>query len=209
MNRVIISDHPLVQHKLSILRDRDTNVRDFRELCAELSMLLAFEAMRDLPLEEAEIMTPVAPARVRILAGKKLALVGVLRAGLVMVDGLLNLVPNARVGHIGLYRDHETLQPVEYFKKLPSDIGEREVFLLDPMLATGGSAAAALTILKEAGARHIKLLCIIGAPEGIAKVREDHEDVDIILAGLDEQLNEQGYIVPGLGDAGDRIYGTR
>lgn len=209
MNRVIISDHPLVQHKLSILRDRDTNVRDFRELCAELSMLLAFEAMRDLPLEEAEIMTPVAPARVRMLAGKKLALVGVLRAGLVMVDGLLNLVPNARVGHIGLYRDHETLQPVEYFKKLPSDIGEREVFLLDPMLATGGSAAAALTILKEAGARHIKLLCIIGAPEGIAKVREDHEDVDIILAGLDEQLNEQGYIVPGLGDAGDRIYGTR
>ena len=209
MNRVIISDHPLVQHKLSILRDRDTNVRDFRELCAELSMLLAFEAMRDLPLEEAEIMTPVAPARVRMLAGKKLALVGVLRAGLVMVDGLLNLVPNARVGHIGLYRDHETLQPVEYFKKLPSDIGEREVFLLDPMLATGGSAAAALTILKEAGARHIKLLCIIGAPEGIAKVREDHEDVDIILAGLDERLNEQGYIVPGLGDAGDRIYGTR
>ncbi len=209
MNKVIVSDHPLVQHKLSMLRDRNTSVRDFRLLCTELSMLLAFEAMRDLPLEDAEVDTPVARARVKVLAGKKLALVGVLRAGLVMVDGLLNLVPNARVGHIGLYRDHETLQPVEYFKKLPGDIGERDVFVLDPMLATGGSAAAALTILKEAGARHIKLLCIIGAPEGIARVRQDHDDVDIILAGLDEKLNEHGYIVPGLGDAGDRIYGTR
>ena len=209
VNNVIVSDHPLVQHKLSILRDRETSVRDFRELCAELSMLLAFEAMRDLPLEDARVETPVASADVRILAGKKLALVGVLRAGLVMVDGLLNLVPNARVGHIGLYRDQETLQPVEYFRKLPGDIDEREVFVLDPMLATGGSAAAALSILKEAGARHIKLLCIIGSPEGIARVREDHEDVDIILAGLDGGLNEKGYIVPGLGDAGDRIYGTR
>ncbi len=209
MKNVIVSDHPLVQHKLSILRDVNTSVRDFRELCAELSMLLAFEAMRDLPLEDAEVQTPVAKADVRVLAGKKLALVGVLRAGLVMVDGLLNLVPNARVGHIGLYRDHETLQPVEYFRKLPGDISERSVFVLDPMLATGGSAAAALTILKEAGARSIKLLCIIGAPEGVARVREAHADVDIILAGLDGGLNEQGYIVPGLGDAGDRIYGTR
>ena len=209
MKNVIVSDHPLVQHKLSILRDVNTSVRDFRELCAELSMLLAFEAMRDLPLEDAEVQTPVAKADVRVLAGKKLALVGVLRAGLVMVDGLLNLVPNARVGHIGLYRDHETLQPVEYFRKLPGDINERSVFVLDPMLATGGSAAAALTILKEAGARSIKLLCIIGAPEGVARVREAHDDVDIILAGLDGGLNEQGYIVPGLGDAGDRIYGTR
>src|SRR5690625_3330561 len=205
MNRVIISDHPLVQHKLSIVRDRDTNVRDFRELCAELSMLLAFEAMRDLPLEEAEIMTPVAPARVRILAGKKLALVGVLRAGLVMGDGLLNLVPNARVGHTGQYRDHETLQPVEYFKKLPSDIGEREAFLLVPQLATPESATAAMTIKKEDGAGHTKLLGIIGEQEGLAKVREDQNDDDIIHPCLDEQMNEQGYNVPGLGDAMDRI----
>lgn len=209
MDRVLVSDHPLVQHKLSTLRDVNTSVRDFRELSAELSMLLAFEAMRDLQLEETEIMTPVAPARVNVLAGKKMALVGILRAGLVMVDGLLTLVPNARVGHIGLYRDEQTLQPVEYFRKLPSDIGERDAFLLDPMLATGGSASAAISILKDAGARSVKLLCIIGAPEGIAKVRELHEDVDIILAGLDSHLNERGYIVPGLGDAGDRIYGTR
>lgn len=209
MDRVLVSDHPLVQHKLSTLRDVNTSVRDFRELSAELSMLLAFEAMRDLQLEETEIMTPVAPARVNVLAGKKLALVGILRAGLVMVDGLLTLVPNARVGHIGLYRDEQTLQPVEYFRKLPSDISERDAFLLDPMLATGGSASAAISILKDAGARSVKLLCIIGAPEGIAKVRELHDDVDIILAGLDSHLNEQGYIVPGLGDAGDRIYGTR
>jgi uracil phosphoribosyltransferase len=209
MDRVVVSDHPLVQHKLSILRDVNTSVRDFRELSAELSMLLAFEAMRDLPLEETEITTPVATARVNVLAGKKLALIGILRAGLVMVDGLLRLVPNARVGHIGLYRDEKTLQPVEYFRKLPSDIGERDAFVLDPMLATGGSASAAITILKEAGARSVKLLCIIGAPEGIAKVRELHGDVDIILAGLDSHLNAQGYIVPGLGDAGDRIYGTR
>lgn len=209
MDRVLVSDHPLVQHKLSTLRDVNTSVKDFRELSAELSMLLAFEAMRDLQLEETEIMTPVAPARVNVLAGKKLALVGILRAGLVMVDGLLTLVPNARVGHIGLYRDEQTLQPVEYFRKLPSDISERDAFLLDPMLATGGSASAAISILKEAGARSVKLLCIIGAPEGIAKVRELHQDVDIILAGLDSHLNEQGYIVPGLGDAGDRIYGTR
>jgi uracil phosphoribosyltransferase len=209
MDRVLVSDHPLVQHKLSTLRDVNTSVKDFRELSAELSMLLAFEAMRDLQLEETEIMTPVAPARVNVLAGKKLALVGILRAGLVMVDGLLTLVPNARVGHIGLYRDEQTLQPVEYFRKLPSDISERDAFLLDPMLVTGGSASAAISILKEAGARSVKLLCIIGAPEGIAKVRELHQDVDIILAGLDSHLNGQGYIVPGLGDAGDRIYGTR
>jgi uracil phosphoribosyltransferase len=209
MDRVVVSDHPLVQHKLSILRDVNTSVRDFRQMSAELSMLLAFEAMRDLPLEETEITTPVATARVNVLAGKKLALIGILRAGLVMVDGLLRLVPNARVGHIGLYRDEKTLQPVEYFRKLPSDIGERDAFVLDPMLATGGSASAAITILKEAGARSVKLLCIIGAPEGIAKVRELHGDVDIILAGLDSHLNAQGYIGPGLGDAGDRIYGTR
>ena len=209
MERVRVIDHPLVQHKLSILRDRETGVRDFRALCTEVSMLMAFEAMRDLPTDDAVVQTPVAPANVKRLTGKKLALVAILRAGLVMVDGLLTLVPSARVGHIGLYRDHETLEPVEYYKKLPPDIAERDVFLLDPMLATGGSAAAAITVLKEAGARSIRLLCILGAPEGIAAVHGEHPDVEIILAARDERLNEKGYIVPGLGDAGDRIYGTR
>ncbi|MEX2535674.1 MAG: uracil phosphoribosyltransferase [Trueperaceae bacterium] len=209
MERVRVIDHPLVQHKLSILRDRDTAVRDFRALCTEVSMLMAFEAMRDLPLADAIVETPVAPAAVKRLTGKKLALVAILRAGLVMVDGLLTLVPSARVGHIGLYRDPTTLKPVEYYKKLPSDIAERDVFLLDPMLATGGSAAAAITVVKELGARSVRLLCILGAPEGIATVHKDHPDVEIILAARDERLNEKGYIVPGLGDAGDRIYGTR
>ena len=209
MEQVRVIDHPLVQHKLSILRDRQTGVRDFRALCTELSMLMAFEAMRDLPLDDAVVQTPVAAAKVKRLTGKKLALVGILRAGLVMVDGLLTLVPTARVGHIGLYRDPETLKPVEYYKKMPSDIAERDVFLLDPMLATGGSAAAAITILKGLGARSVRLLCILGAPEGIAAVHQDHPDVEIILAARDERLNEKGYIVPGLGDAGDRIYGTR
>lgn len=209
MEQVHVIDHPLVQHKLSILRDANTNVRDFRMLCTEISMLMAFEAMRDLPLAEGTVDTPVAPARVRRLAGKKLALVAILRAGLVMVDGLLTLVPNARVGHIGLYRDPETLKPVEYYKKLPSDISERDVFLLDPMLATGGSAAAAISVLKGQGAKDVRLLCLLGAPEGIAAVHRDHPEVGIILAACDERLNEKGYIVPGLGDAGDRIYGTR
>jgi len=206
---VTVIDHPLIQHKLSLLRDQDTNVRDFRALCTEISMLMAFEAMRDLPLDEAVVKTPVAPAAVKRLAGKKLALVGILRAGLVMVDGILSLVPSARVGHIGLYRDPKTLEPVEYYKKLPSDIAERDAFLLDPMLATGGSAEAAITILEELGARNIRLLCIIGAPEGIALVERTHPTVEIILAARDERLNDKGYIVPGLGDAGDRIYGTR
>ena len=209
MNQVLVIDHPLVQHKLSILRDRETTVRDFRELCAEISMLMAFDAMRDLTLDEAVVQTPVAPAKVKRLSGKKLALIGILRAGLVMVDGLLTLVPNARVGHIGLYRDPETLKPVEYYRKLPSDISERDVFVLDPMLATGGSAAAAITLLKREGAHHIRLLCILGAPEGIATVHAEHPDVGIILAARDERLDEKGFIVPGLGDAGDRIYGTR
>jgi uracil phosphoribosyltransferase len=206
---VTVIDHPLIQHKLSILRDRETTVRDFRELCTEITMLMAFEAMRDLPLEDAVVETPVAPAHVKRLAGKKLALVGILRAGLVMVDGILGLVPNARVGHIGLYRDPETLKPVEYYTKLPGDIADRQVFLLDPMLATGGSAAKAVEALQADGARSIKLLCIIGAPEGIEVVERAHPDLDIILAARDERLNEHGYIVPGLGDAGDRIYGTR
>ena len=206
---VTVIDHPLVQHKLSLLRDRTTDVRDFRELCQELSMLMAFEAMRDLTVEPVTIQTPVAEAKTARLSGKKLALVAILRAGLVMVDGILTLVPTARVGHIGLYRDPETLEPVEYYNKLPSDIAERDVFLLDPMLATGGSAAAAITILKNLGAARIRLLCILGAPEGIAAVQDAHPDVEIILAAQDERLNDHGYIVPGLGDAGDRIYGTR
>ena len=206
---VTVIDHPLIQHKLSLLRDGATNVRDFRALCTEVSMLMAFEAMRELPLEPVTVATPVAPAEVRKLSGKKLALVCVLRAGLVMVDGILNLVPNARVGHIGLYRDPETLEPVEYYQKLPPDIAERDVFLLDPMLATGGSAAASIDVLKASGAKHIRLLCIIAAPEGIKAVHDEHPEVEIILAAQDEKLNEHGYIVPGLGDAGDRIYGTR
>jgi uracil phosphoribosyltransferase len=209
MQNVTVMDHPLIQHKLSILRDEATPVRDFRSLCTEITMLMAFEAMRELPLEDAVVKTPVAPANVKRLAGKKLALVAILRAGLIMADGILNLVPNARVGHIGLYRDHDTLQPVEYFKKVPSDIAERDVFVLDPMLATGGSAVAAITILKDLGVKNLKLLCIIGVPEGIKAVHDTHPDAHIILAALDERLNEKGYIVPGLGDAGDRIYGTK
>lgn len=206
---VTVLDHPLIQHKLSVLRDESTSVRDFRSLCTEITMLMAFEAMRDLTLEPAVVKTPVAPANVQRLAGKKLALVAILRAGLIMADGILNLVPNARVGHIGLYRDHDTLKPVEYFRKVPSDIAERDVFVLDPMLATGGSAVAAITILKNLGVKNLKLLCIIGAPEGVKAVHDVHPDTHIILAALDERLNEKGYIVPGLGDAGDRIYGTK
>jgi len=206
---VTVVDHPLVQHKLSILRDRDTSVREFRALCAEISMLMAFDAMRSLPLEDAVVETPVASARVRRLAGKKLALVAILRAGLVMADGILTLVPAARVGHVGMYRDETTLEPVRYFLKLPSDIEEREVFVLDPMLATGGSAVAALDLLLEHGVRQPRLLCILAAPEGVARVQAAHPDVEIILAAQDERLDERGFIVPGLGDAGDRIYGTR
>jgi len=206
---VTVIDHPLIQHKLAVMRDAETNVRDFRALCTEVSMLMAFDAMRDLELEDGVVTTPVGVAKVKRLAGKKLALVAILRAGLVMVDGILSMVPTARVGHIGLYRDPETLKPVRYYVKLPNDIAERDTFLLDPMLATGGSAVAAIDLLKEAGAQRIRLLCIIGAPEGIEVVTSAHPDVDIILAAKDERLNEHGYIVPGLGDAGDRIYGTR
>lgn len=206
---VTVIEHPLIQHKLAVMRDRDTNVRDFRALCTEVSMLMAFDAMRDLELEDGVVDTPVAEARVKRLAGKKLALVAILRAGLVMVDGILNMVPTARVGHVGLYRDPQTLKPVRYYVKLPKDIDERDTFVLDPMLATGGSAVAAIDLLKEAGASRIRLLCIIAAPEGIDAVSAAHPDVDIILAARDERLNDHGYIVPGLGDAGDRIYGTR
>ena len=206
---VTVIEHPLIQHKIAVMRDAETNVRDFRALCTEVSMLMAFDAMRDLELEEDVVDTPGAEARVKRLAGKKLALVAILRAGLVMVDGILSMVPTARVGHVGLYRDPETLKPVRYYVKLPNDIDERDTFLLDPMLATGGSAVAAIDLLKEAGASRIRLLCIIGAPEGIEAVTAAHPDVDIILAARDERLNDHGYIVPGLGDAGDRIYGTR
>ena len=209
MNNLTVMDHPLIQHKLSILRDKNTSVRDFRALATEITMLMAFEAMRDLPLEDAEVETPLQVAKVKRLAGKKLAIVPILRAGLIMVDGILNLVPNARVGHIGLYRDHDTLKPVEYYKKLPNDISERDVFVLDPMLATGGSATAALDFLKADGIKNMKLLCIIGAPEGVKAVQAAHPDVSILLAGLDDRLNDVGYILPGLGDAGDRIYGTK
>ncbi|WP_456409937.1 uracil phosphoribosyltransferase [Oceanithermus sp.] len=207
--KVTTVDHPLVQHKLALIRDKSTGSKDFRELMAEVSMLMAYEATRDLELEQTIVETPVAPARVKVLAGKKLALVAILRAGLVMVDGILRLIPAARVGHIGLYRDPETLEPTQYYAKLPPDIAERRVFLTDPMLATGGSAAQAIHVLKEHGATQIKLMSIIAAPEGIERVMKTHPDVDICVAAVDERLNEHGYIVPGLGDAGDRIYGTK
>jgi uracil phosphoribosyltransferase len=209
MGKVTVFDHPLIQHKLSIMRDKDTSVKEFRELVSEVAMLMCYEATRDLPLEEVEIETPVAKAKVNRLSGKKLAVVPILRAGLGMVDGMLTMIPSAKVGHIGLFRDPETLLPVKYYCKMPKDIAERDVIIVDPMLATGGSATAAITFLKEYGCKHIKLMSIIGAPEGIKKVQEEHPDVDIFVAAEDEKLNEHGYIVPGLGDAGDRIFGTK
>ena len=209
MSTVYVFDHPLIQHKLSILRDKSTSVKEFRELISEIAMLMCYEATRDLPLEEIDVETPVAVAKCRRIAGKKLAVVPILRAGLGMVDGMVSMMPNVKVGHIGLYRDPETLDPVKYYFKMPPDITERDVIVVDPMLATGGSASAAITFLKEAGVQHVKLMSIIGAPEGIAKMQEDHPDVDIFVAAEDEHLNDHGYIVPGLGDAGDRIFGTK
>jgi uracil phosphoribosyltransferase len=206
---VTIITHPLIQHKLTILRDIDTGVKMFREVVGEMSMLMCYEAMRDLPLEDVKIMTPVAEANVKALAGKKLALVPILRAGLGMVDGILSLIPSAKVAHIGLYRDPETLQPVEYYCKMPPDIMERGCFILDPMLATGGTAAAAAQFLKDAGARSIKLLTLLSAPPGVEKMETAHPDVEIITCAIDSHLNDHGYIVPGLGDAGDRIFGTK
>ena len=205
----MILDHPLVQHKVSHLRDRNTGTKEFKELVSELAMLLCYEATRDLPTEEVEIETPVAIAKTRVLSGRKLALVPILRAGLGMVDGMLTLLPAAKVGHIGLYRNEETLEPVEYYCKLPSDIAERDVMVLDPMLATGGSAVDAIAQIKKRGAKSIKFLAIIAAPEGLERLHTTHPDVDIYVAALDEKLNENGYIVPGLGDAGDRIFGTK
>ena len=208
-NMVHIFDHPLIQHKLAILRDERTGVKEFREIVSEIATLMCYEATRDLPTEEVTIKTPVATGTFRTLAGKKLAIVPVLRAGLGMVDGILTLIPSAKVGHIGLYRDPDTLEPVEYYCKMPTDIAEREVIILDPMLATGGSASAAIQFIKNYEVKHIKLMNIIAAPEGIERVHHDHPDVDIYCAALDEKLNDHGYIVPGLGDAGDRIFGTK
>ena len=209
MSKVCVFDHPLIQHKLSILRDEKTSVKEFRELVSEIAMLMCYESTRDLPLEEIDVKTPVAVAKCHRIAGKKLAIVPILRAGLGMVDGMVSMMPNVKVGHIGLFRDPETLQPVNYYFKMPADISERDVIVVDPMLATGGSASAAITFLKEAGAQHIKLMSIIGAPEGVERMQKDHPDVDIFVAALDDHLNDHGYIVPGLGDAGDRIFGTK
>ena len=206
---VHIFDHPLIQHKLAILRDERTGVKEFREIVSEIATLMCYEATRDLPTEEVTIKTPVATGTFRALAGKKLAIVPVLRAGLGMVDGILTLIPSAKVGHIGLYRDPDTLEPVEYYCKMPTDIAERDVIILDPMLATGGSASAAIQFIKNYDVKHIKLMNIIAAPEGVERIRKDHPDVEIYCAALDEKLNEHGYIVPGLGYAGDRIFGTK
>lgn len=209
MSKTMIMDHPLVQHKVSLLRNKNTGTKEFKELVCELATLLCYEATRDLPTEEVEIETPIAVAKTRMLSGRKLALVPILRAGLGMVDGMLALIPAAKVGHIGMYRNEETLEPVEYYCKLPVDAQNRELLVLDPMLATGGSASAAIGFLKQRGCNHIRLVNLIAAPEGIARVQKDHPDVDIYVAGLDEKLNDHGYIVPGLGDAGDRLFGTK
>ena len=209
MSKPVILDHPLIQHKISLLRDKNTGSKDFRELVAEIATLMCYEATRDLPLKEVEIETPVAIAKTKVISGRKLAFVPILRAGLGMVEGMLSLVPAAKVGHIGLYRDPETFVPHEYHCKLPPDISKREVIVLDPMLATGGSAIDAIKLLKDKGVVNIKFLCIIAAPEGLKALCEAHPDVQIYAASLDEKLNEHKYIVPGLGDAGDRIFGTK
>lgn len=209
MSKLQVLDHPLIQHKLSLIRDEKTGSKEFRELVEEVAMLMAYEVTRDFPLQEIEVKTPVALAKSKVLAGRKVGLVPILRAGLGMVDGMLRLIPAAKVGHVGLYRDPETLLPVEYYCKLPSDIAERDLIVIDPMLATGGSAKAAIMFLKNRGAKNIKLMCLIAAPEGILAVQNAHADVDIFVAAVDECLNDHGYIVPGLGDAGDRLFGTK
>ena len=209
MSSFHLVDHPLIQHKLTIMRDKNTPSKDFRTLLDEIAMLMGYEVTRNLPLKDVEIETPICKTTMKMIAGKKLAIVPILRAGLGMVDGLLKLVPVARVGHIGLYRDHDTHQPVEYYCKMPSDISERFVIVVDPMLATGGSASDALTMVKKRGAKNIVLMCLVAAPEGVEKVLADHPDVDIYCAALDEKLNEDAYIIPGLGDAGDRIFGIK
>lgn len=209
MSTVHIIDHPLIQHKLSIIRAQDTGAKEFRELVEEVSMLMAYEVTRNFPLEEIEVETPVAQARCKTIAGKKIAVIPILRAGLGMVEGILKLIPTAKVGHIGVYRDPETLNPIEYFCKLPTDIVDRELIIVDPMLATGGSAVAGIQFLKQRGATQIRLMCLIAAPEGVQNVQAKHPDVDIYVAAVDDRLNSHGYIIPGLGDAGDRLFGTK
>ncbi|MBU3101347.1 MULTISPECIES: uracil phosphoribosyltransferase [Clostridium] len=209
MSKVTQITHPLIQHKLAYIRDKNTGSKYFRELVEEVAMLMAYEVTRDIQLEEVEIETPICTTKCKVLSGKKMAIVPILRAGLGMVDGVLKLIPAAKVGHIGMYRDEETLQPVEYFCKLPQDISERDVIITDPMIATGGSAMDAISALKKRGAKNIRLMCLIAAPEGIKAISDAHPDVDIYAASIDEKLNEQGYIVPGLGDAGDRLFGTK
>jgi uracil phosphoribosyltransferase len=209
MGKVYVFDHPLIQHKTAMIRKTDTSVKDFRELVREIAMLMGYEATRDLPLQEVEIQTPICSAKMNMLKGEDIAIVPILRAGLGLVDGLLALVPNAKVGHVGLYRDPETHKPVEYYCKLPQDLDKRKIFVVDPMLATGGSATAAIDFIKEKGGKNIVFLCLIAAPEGIEVLQREHPDVDIYIAAKDEKLNEHAYIVPGLGDAGDRLYGTK
>lgn len=209
MKNVFEMSHPLIKHKLTLIRDKNTGAKEFRELVKEVSMLMAYEVTRELPLEDVEIETPVCKTTCKMLSGRKLGIVPILRAGLGMVDGFLTLLPAAKVGHVGLYRDPETLEPVEYYCKLPTDVQERELLVVDPMLATGGSAKAAIRFLKDRGATNIKLVSLISCPEGVAAVHEEHPDVDIFIGEIDEMLNDHGYIVPGLGDAGDRLYGTK
>ena len=209
MSKVVVMDHPLIQHKIGIIRRQETSSKEFREMIGEIAMLMCYEATRDLKLEDVEITTPITKTTVKELAGKKLAVVPILRAGLGMVEGMLAMIPAAKVGHIGLYRDPETLVPVEYYCKLPADCSERDIFVVDPMLATGGSAEAAIQMLKDKGVRNIRFMCIIAAPEGIKKMQESHPDVDLYIGALDDHLNDHGYIVPGLGEAGDRMFGTK
>ncbi|NLY85505.1 MAG: uracil phosphoribosyltransferase [Tissierellia bacterium] len=209
MAKLVVFDHPLIKHKLTFIRDKNTGSKEFRELVTEVSLLMGYEVTRDFPLEEVEIETPLAKMKSQVISGKKVGIIPILRAGLGMVDGMLQLIPTAKVGHVGVYRDPETLKPVEYYCKLPQDIEERELIVLDPMLATGGSAIAAINFLKEKGAKSIKLVCLIAAPEGVKALQDAHPDVDIYVASVDERLNEHAYIVPGLGDAGDRLFGTK
>lgn len=209
MAKVVVMDHPLIQHKIGLIRKKETGTKDFRQTISEIAMLICYEATRELKLDDVEIETPICKTTAKELKGKKMAIIPILRAGLGMVDGVLQLIPAAKIGHIGLYRDPETLNPVEYYCKLPADCAEREVFVVDPMLATGGSSVAAIQMLKDKGCKNIHFMCIIAAPEGVAKMKQSHPDVDMYIGALDEKLNDHGYIVPGLGDAGDRIFGTK
>lgn len=209
MSKIVVMDHPLIAHKIGIIRRKETGTREFRDMVSEIGALITYEATKDLKLQDVEIETPICKTTVKELAGKKLAVIPILRAGLGMVEGVLTMIPSAKVGHIGLYRNEETLEPVEYYCKIPKDCSERDVFVVDPMLATGGSAIAAIQMLKNRGVKNMRFLCVIAAPEGVKKLQEAHPDVDIYIGALDEHLNENGYIVPGLGDAGDRIFGTK